>query len=141
MQAWCRITTLELKNIARLQRHDTERLSAWLTQLPRLTHLDLSLSLSQGTVKILAQGLGHCRELVHLNLAGNHMGDAQAACLEGVLRQCVALAHVDLSENALFPTGADILFREMSECTVLTRLDCSWNNIGDSAADSLHGCW
>ena len=141
IQAWCRITTLDLghsyRYVERLDRHETERLSSYLTQIPSLTQLDLSSIIREGTVGILARGLGHCRELVHLNLSGNYIDDTESVCFEGVLRQCDTLAHVDLSYNGLDPSGTDIHFRELSECTALTHLDCRCNHIGDSTTDSL----
>jgi hypothetical protein len=107
--AWCRIRTLELPRCG-MTGQDAERLAGVLAQSPALTNLDLSWNLLFGAgaeilVGVLAQCwteglaevLGQCRELVHLNLSGNQIDAGGTEKLARGLAQCTALAHLDLS--------------------------------------------
>jgi Ran GTPase-activating protein (RanGAP) involved in mRNA processing and transport len=49
----------------------------------------------------LAEALGQCRELVHLNLSGNKIGAGGAERLAGVLAQCPVLTHLNLGWEAV----------------------------------------
>jgi Ran GTPase-activating protein (RanGAP) involved in mRNA processing and transport len=57
--------------------------------------------------------LAQCRELAHLDLGINRIGDAGAESLAGVLAQCTALAHLNLSYNKIGTAGAEMLASAM----------------------------
>jgi hypothetical protein len=72
----------------------------------------------------LAEVLGQCRELVHLDLSGNQIGDAGTERLAGV-GQCAALTHLDLYDNFIGAVGAERLAGVLGQCTALAHLDLS----------------
>jgi hypothetical protein len=72
----------------------------------------------------LAEVLGQSRELVHLDLSGNQIGDAGTERLAGV-GQCAALTHLDLYDNFIGAVGAERLAGVLGQCTALAHLDLS----------------
>jgi Ran GTPase-activating protein (RanGAP) involved in mRNA processing and transport len=111
MTAWCRITTLELPE-CKMKGQDAERLAGVLWQ---------------------------CRELLHLNLSRNRIGEGGAAGLAGVLPQCTALAHLDLSYNGIEAGGTERLAGVLAQCTALAHLNLRSNQIGPAGAERLAG--
>jgi len=93
-----------------------------------LAHLDLANNkIGPEQVASLAGGLGKCKALAHVNLAGNEIGGEGAGRLVGALGECKALTHLDLSANQMGKEGIGRLAGVLGECTALVHLDLSRN--------------
>ncbi len=74
------------------------QLAVATARMRRISTLELPRCEMKGQdAESLAEVLGQCRELVHLDLSGNKIGAGGVETLAGVLGQCTALAHLDLS--------------------------------------------
>ena len=72
-----------------------------------LTSISVAIILDQAGAESLAQVLGQCAALAHLNLGDNAITTGGAERLAEVLAQCTALAHLDLNCNNIGAGGAD----------------------------------
>jgi hypothetical protein len=76
----------------------------------------------------LAEVLGQCRELVHLNLSGNfNFGAAGVERIPGVLGQCPELVYLNLSVQSDRVAGAESLAGVLGQCASLTHLNLLTN--------------
>jgi Ran GTPase-activating protein (RanGAP) involved in mRNA processing and transport len=119
-----------------------EKLQVMMRQLAlatarcRISTLELPLCAMKGQdAESLAEALGQCRELVHLNLSGNKIGAGGAERLAGVLAQCPVLAHLNLVWNFIKDEGADWLAGVLAQCAALAHLDLHHNNFGAAGAE------
>jgi hypothetical protein len=138
MSARCRITTLKLGGCA-LTGPQAEWLAGGvLAQCRELVHLDLSCNcIGDAGTKSLAGVLAQCAALAHLVLNENQIGHAGAESLAGALGQCASLAHLDLYYNAIGDDGAESLAGALPQCAALAHLDLALNQIGEAGAESL----
>ena len=109
-----------------------------MTRWARITAIDLVACEIEAEGKgRLAEGLGQCSSLAHLNLGINTVGAEGAGRLAAVLGQCPSLAHLDLGFNSIGDEGAGRLAAALGRCPSLAHLDLSWNSIGGEGAGRL----
>ena len=89
-----------------------EKLQVMMRQLAvatarcRISTLELPRCEMKGQdAESLAEVLGQCRELVHLDLSYNQIGPAGEDRLAGVLGECRELVHLNLSDNEICEAG------------------------------------
>ena len=72
----------------------------------------------------IAEVLGHCASLAHLDLRYSHLGDDGAERLAVGLRQCTSLMHLDLDSNQLGVPGVGSIAEVLGHCASL--VDLGW---------------
>jgi Ran GTPase-activating protein (RanGAP) involved in mRNA processing and transport len=106
-----------------------------------ITDLNGNSNFGSAGTKRLAEVLGTCRELTHLNLRWNDIGSTRGkeVCRSAVLGQCASLVHLNLNDSQIGPVGAENLGEVLTQCTALTHLNLGDNQIGDAGAERLSG--
>ena len=82
----------------------------------KITSIDLSkMKMPTKKAEKLAEVIGECSSLAHLNLNGNEIGAEGAERLAAVLGKCASLAHLDLGSNEI-GDGAGRLAAVLGQC-------------------------